>query len=201
MLHFVPYLNGKVNNCQNPLRETKGLKKSIKIKNELFYSGDRERYKLYRNKIALLFRTSKKNYHNFFELNITLNEHFASVGHRLASKIPYSHVSFSQYLPTQIPLCLGLFCPRISGSNKRYSFANCSRSFESSCCNYKQVGIYPSKLKHAKIIPVFKSGDELDPNNYRPISLLLFFNRIFDKLMCSSLKSFLDKHDVLYHSQ
>ena len=64
-----------------------------------------------------------------------------------------------------------------------------------------EIGIYPSKLKHAKIMPVFKSGDELDCSNYRPTLLLSSFNRIFEKLMYSRLKYFLDKHDVLYHSQ
>ena len=32
--------------------------------------------------------------------------------------------------------------------------------------------MYPSKLKHGKVIPVYKSEDETDPGNYRPISLL-----------------------------
>jgi hypothetical protein len=41
-------------------------------------------------------------------------------------------------------------------------------------------GIYPTKLKMAKIIPVHKSEDETDANNYRPISLLSNFNRIFE---------------------
>ena len=41
-------------------------------------------------------------------------------------------------------------------------------------------GVYPAKLKFSKIVPVFKSGDELDANNYRPISLLSNFNRIFE---------------------
>ena len=31
-----------------------------------------------------------------------------------------------------------------------------------------QNGRFPSKLKHAKIVPVFKDGDETDPCNYRP---------------------------------
>ena len=55
-----------------------------------------------------------------------------------------------------------------------------------------ESGIYPSKLKLAKAVPVFKSEDDLDSNNYRPISLLSLFNR---------LKSFLDKHNLLYQCQ
>ena len=33
-------------------------------------------------------------------------------------------------------------------------------------------GCYPDKLKLAKVVPIFKSGDDSDPNNYCPMSLL-----------------------------
>ena len=33
---------------------TKAIRRSIKIKNKLFYSGNKDKYKLYRNKIANL---------------------------------------------------------------------------------------------------------------------------------------------------
>ena len=36
-------------------------------------------------------------------------------------------------------------------------------------------GVYPSILKHAKIIPIFKGGDDTEAGNYRPISLLSNF--------------------------
>lgn len=55
-----------------------------------------------------------------------------------------------------------------------------------------ESGIYPSKLKLAKVVPVFKSEDELDPNNYRSISLLSIFKRVFEKLIYNRLKFFLD---------
>ena len=46
---------------------TKGLLKSIKIKNALFASGDMIKYKFYRNKITTLIRHSKKlYYHTYF---------------------------------------------------------------------------------------------------------------------------------------
>ena len=48
---------------------------------------------------------------------------------------------------------------------------------------------------------MFKDGDETDPCNYRPISLLSIFNRIFEKIMSNRLKVFLNKHDIFYKSQ
>ena len=62
-------------------------------------------------------------------------------------------------------------------------------------------GIYPTKLKLAKVIPIHKANDESDPSNYRPISLLSVFNRIFEKMMYIRLKSFLEKFSILYDSQ
>ena len=46
-----------------------------------------------------------------------------------------------------------------------------------------QTGVDPSKLKHAKVISVYKTGDRTEPGNYRPISLLSVFNRLFKRLM------------------
>ena len=62
-------------------------------------------------------------------------------------------------------------------------------------------GIYPSKLKLAKVIPLHKNNDESDPSNYRPISLLSIFNRIFEKMMYSRLKSYLERYNILDNSQ
>ena len=45
------------------------------------------------------------------------------------------------------------------------------------------TGIYPIKLKIAKVIPVFKNkGDPLHFSNYRPISLVSNINKNFEKL-------------------
>ena len=63
-------------------------------------------------------------------------------------------------------------------------------------------GVYPAKLKLSKIVPVFKSGIELDANNYyRPISLLSNFNRIFEMLMYSKMISFIKENGLLYQAQ
>ena len=62
-------------------------------------------------------------------------------------------------------------------------------------------GSYPSKLKIGKITPIFKSDDESDANNYRPISLLSNFNSIFEKIMYKRMTYYIEQHDLLYPSQ
>jgi len=62
-------------------------------------------------------------------------------------------------------------------------------------------GLVPDKLKLAKVVPVFKGGNELLPNNYRPISLLNVFDKLLEKLMAVRLYGFLDVHNILYHYQ
>jgi len=46
-------------------------------------------------------------------------------------------------------------------------------------------------LKIARVIPIFKKGDICLVGNYRPISLLSIFDKILEKIMCTSLYSYL----------
>ena len=62
-------------------------------------------------------------------------------------------------------------------------------------------GVYIDKLKLEKIVPIFKSDDMEDPNNYRPISLLSNFNRIFEKIIYTRMVSFIDTHDLFFKAQ
>ena len=55
-------------------------------------------------------------------------------------------------------------------------------------------------MKHAEVIPLFKSGLKNFTNNYRPISLLLTLSKILEKLMYSRIYEFLDKGQI-YDSQ
>ena len=42
-------------------------------------------------------------------------------------------------------------------------------------------GVVPSAMKIAKVIPIFKTGDRKLFTNYRPISILPVFSKIFEK--------------------
>ena len=59
-------------------------------------------------------------------------------------------------------------------------------------------GIYPDDLKIAKVIALYEKGVKHDPNNYRPISLLSHFGKIFEKILCGRLISFLERNEPLY---
>ena len=59
------------------------------------------------------------------------------------------------------------------------------------------TGIFPSDMKTAKVIPVFKSGDRLQFSNYRPISLLPQFSKILGQIFNKRLMSFIEnQHNI-----
>ena len=62
-------------------------------------------------------------------------------------------------------------------------------------------GIFPDKLKIGKITPVFKKGDNELIENYRPISTLPVFGKIFEKIIYNRLYSFLTSQKILYDKQ
>ena len=59
------------------------------------------------------------------------------------------------------------------------------------------LGIFPGSLKIAKVVPIYKSGDKPNPSNYRAISLLTCFSKIFEKLIFTRINSFICKHSIL----
>lgn len=62
-------------------------------------------------------------------------------------------------------------------------------------------GIFPDRMKRAKVIPLFKAGNKQSFDNYRPVSLLSQFSKVLEKLFVYKLDSFLEKHHLLSESQ
>lgn len=62
-------------------------------------------------------------------------------------------------------------------------------------------GIFPHKLKQAILIPLHKSGVPSVLNNYRPISILSVFSKIFERLVKKRMLDFLKGTEFLSNLQ
>jgi hypothetical protein len=49
--------------------------------------------------------------------------------------------------------------------------------------------------------PTFKNGDKLNISNYRPISLLTAFSKVFEKEIYARLYQYLSQNDILLNEQ
>ena len=62
-------------------------------------------------------------------------------------------------------------------------------------------GIFPDKLKIAKVVPIFKSGDCALTNNYRPISLLPVISKVIEKIIYTQLSLYFESNKKNSDSQ
>ena len=63
-----------------------------------------------------------------------------------------------------------------------------------------ETGVFPDILKLAKVTPLHKKESKLDYLNYRPISLLSVFSKIYEKLIYTRIYSYLVKN-MIYSKQ
>ena len=68
-------------------------------------------------------------------------------------------------------------------------------------CHSIQLGVFPEKLKLAKITPIFKQGKNEHLTNYRPISVLPCFSKILEGIMYNRLYEYLTKNNLLFDKQ
>uniref|UniRef100_A0A1B6KLP9 Reverse transcriptase domain-containing protein n=1 Tax=Graphocephala atropunctata TaxID=36148 RepID=A0A1B6KLP9_9HEMI len=62
-------------------------------------------------------------------------------------------------------------------------------------------GIFPSALKVSKVYPKLKKGVSTNPSNYRPISIVPTFSKIFEKIVLKRLLDHLTQLDLLTDCQ
>jgi len=151
------------------------------------------------------------------------NKFFIGIGPRLASEIPpVDNEHFSDYLKNPCPqilsfrplsendvmiiiekLCAKSSCGFDNLSNKLL------KDLKTELCKPLTLiinqslrhGIFPEKLKIAKVIPVYKNGDETITTNYRPISLLPSISKIFEKVIFSQIHNHFKLHQLYFPSQ
>ena len=63
------------------------------------------------------------------------------------------------------------------------------------------TGTFPENLKVAKVVPIFKKGLATMTSNYRQISLLFIFSKLFKKIMHQHLYKLFEVCEVLFCMQ
>ena len=150
------------------------------------------------------------------------NNYFANIGGNLASSIPGASKTANEFMPP--PMCDSLFLCPVTADEIQLEIAkpqtgkavgpssipiSILKILKSELAGPLQVifntsfltGIVPDKFKLAKLIPVFKKGSQTNLSNYRPISLLIVFNKLLEKLMFNRLADFLEKRYLVYNKQ
>ena len=150
------------------------------------------------------------------------NKHFSTIGDQIAESIPASDSDFEQFLNAPNPHSFYFFpttpseVARIISSLKSSAprhmdeipirllkkMKDAISPLLSELINESvESGVVPDDLKIAKVIPLYKGGDHLLPNNFRPISLLPAMSKIFEKVMHSRVSSFLETFNRLNQFQ
>ena len=62
-------------------------------------------------------------------------------------------------------------------------------------------GIFPEKLKLAKVLPLHKGGKSDEASNYRPISVLPVISKIYERAVYDRLDAFLSSNNILTEFQ
>ena len=152
----------------------------------------------------------------------TFNNFFVNVGPNCEKKIPKSHKNPLSYMgrpnpnvlllspttPEEISnIIINLDSNKSSGPTiipiKLLKIANVllCRQISSIINTSFTSGTFPDSAKMANVIPIHKKGSTLDTNNYRPISLLSIFSKIFEKSMYQRLNNFLEVNEIIYPNQ
>ena len=97
---------------------------------------------------------------------------------------------FSNDTASDIPITLVKKCSKIISPLLAYHFNK-----------FMQTGIFPDQLKIGSVTPVYKSGEKELLKNYRPISTLPLFGKIFEKVIYSRMYNFLQSQNILYNGQ
>jgi hypothetical protein len=92
-------------------------------------------------------------------------------------------------------------CDGISTKILKQNIPYISSSLTYVCNLMISTGIYPTRLKFADIKSLYKKGDLANISNYRPISLLTSFSKIFEKIIFTRLIRHLNYNHILADEQ
>lgn len=161
---------------------------------------------------------------NSNEISNAFNEHFSTVGPRLAREIPLTSDDESIYLNNTPENC-NKFCFRSTSSSVIFTHLNRLSKTKATgpyllcwfvsvliviisgpLCDlfivkYLKSGIFFDDWKCARETPLFKQGKSSDLNNYRLISVIFVVAKVFEKIVYYQLDNFLNNKEIISKHQ
>ena len=64
-----------------------------------------------------------------------------------------------------------------------------------------EMGSFPSRLKYSTVERIYKTGDRLDYANFTPISLLISFSKIFEKIIFTKIQEHITQYKIFAYEQ
>ena len=164
---------------------------------------------------------NNNEYNNSRDIADSLNDYFANVGPDLDCRIPTVDSSPLQYLngsytnslflteisTNEVLTCLLNLKDSASGHDelKPKIIKHASQHLVSPLTHILQLcfetSTVPQQLKTAHITPIFKGGDSHLPQNYRPISILPVFSKIFERLLYNRLYAYFTSNKIISDKQ
>ena len=175
-----------------------------------------------KDEIPSFFRENGHIITELTEITKGFNNFFSGIGPQLADAIPRSDTSFESFLGNPEPdtfmfshvhqklileICSKLKPKASSGPDLISSklLKTIMPIIVETFCHLINLsfktGYIPKQFKLAKVVPIFKSGERDDFNNYRPISLLSSFSKLFEKIVAMQVLHFLNHRDLFYIHQ
>jgi len=150
-----------------------------------------------------------------------LNKHFISIGQNLAAQIPAQNNNFERFLTgnhkkmifretnyTEVSNIIKAMKPKNSCGHDNMNNKTLKRLRNFICKpltwfinSQIRNNHFPDAWKLGKVVPLHKGGDKSDPNNYRPISLLPTFSKVFEKVLEKQIRAHLQKENILSNDQ
>ena len=150
----------------------------------------------------------------------SFNDFYINVGPTLAAKIPQFPKSPIAYLPPSNPKSIFLKTLTLEEVEKLILLLKDSSSgWDDMDAKIRKTyrfyllilvhltnlslkeGIFPSQLKLARVVALFKSEDRMLVNNYIPVSILPVLLKLYERIMYNRLLNFINKHNLLYKFQ
>ena len=172
-----------------------------------------------KNKSASFISENNNSDENFEILN-KFNDFFAKIGHSLADQVPNSDLDACSYIDANpqsfflypvSPAEINSLILKLKNTKTQidelpvYIFKKIVTSIEyplSFIINTSYLqGVFPEKLKTARITPIHKNGDNITPSNFRPISSLHYISKIYEKTVSDRMMSFCSRCSLISHEQ